>query len=134
MFQLNVLLVGIVLPFSVLSAPTVHLQDHFPDPTVTEDYNAVPAVTEAPQLLGKPHVVEPTWITVTMPPQSYTPTGIEPKPHVMPPYTTYIPVPPLQQPMPVAQWPLYYPNMPVLPYPYASNHLCNQQMSSYRVV
>uniref|UniRef100_A0A182Y6H5 Uncharacterized protein n=1 Tax=Anopheles stephensi TaxID=30069 RepID=A0A182Y6H5_ANOST len=129
MFHLSVLLAGILFPGLVLSAPTVHLQDHFPDPTGTEDYNAVPAITETPQLQGAPHVVEPTWITVTMLPPSYTPTGPELKPNVMPPYTAYVAVPPLQQPMP-APWPLYYPHMPVLPYPYANNHLCNPQLGS----
>ncbi|XP_053667477.1 uncharacterized protein LOC128717829 [Anopheles marshallii] len=129
MFRLCVILAGVLLPASVLCAPTVHLQDYVPESPTTPDYNSIQSVDEQPRIGTKPHVMEPTWITVTVPPISYGPT--DPKPHAMPPYTSYVVVPPLHQPM-GGQWPLYYPNMPVLPYQYPINHMCQQQMSPYR--
>uniref|UniRef100_A0A182K473 VM domain-containing protein n=1 Tax=Anopheles christyi TaxID=43041 RepID=A0A182K473_9DIPT len=130
MYRLHAFLIGVFLSTTILAAPTVHLQDHFLE--TTAEYDSVPSVTQAPQLQPRAHVVEPTWITVTMPPVSYNPSGTDPKPHVMPPYISYVPIAPHQQPM-VGPWPQYYPNLPVLPYPYPSNHLCNQPMGSYRV-
>ncbi|XP_052901434.1 uncharacterized protein LOC128308210 [Anopheles moucheti] len=123
MFRLCVILAGVLLPVSVLCAPTVHLQDYVPEST--PDYNSIQSETEQPRPIAKPHVVEPTWITVTVPP-TY------PKPHVMPPFTSYVVVPPVHQPM-GGPWPMYYPNMPVLPYQYPTNHMCQQQMSPYPV-
>ncbi|XP_049279476.1 uncharacterized protein LOC125761923 [Anopheles funestus] len=145
MFRLCIILTAVLLPIAVLGAPTVHLQDYARETSTADDYNAAQPDSESSQSNVKPQVVEPTWITVTMPPTSYTPTGTDPKPHTMQPYTSYVVVPPVQQPM-AGSWPSYYPNMPVLPYgypyphpypypqPYSHNHLCNQQTSPYRVI
>uniref|UniRef100_A0A182NRI7 VM domain-containing protein n=1 Tax=Anopheles dirus TaxID=7168 RepID=A0A182NRI7_9DIPT len=125
MFPSFVLLVGVILPASVLSAPTVHFEDQFVDISDSARYDSDRLATEATPLQPKPHIVEPTWITVTMPPLSYNPSVHAQQPPVMTPYVAYIPVPPQHQPLPMP-WPSYYPNMPVLP-PYPSNHLCNQR-------
>ncbi|EAA07694.2 AGAP002588-PA [Anopheles gambiae str. PEST] len=133
MSRLQVLLVGVLLPIATLAAPTVHLQDYYPEAATTPGYDTVPSGTQTPPLQQpRAHVVEPTWITVTMPPVSYNPAGTDPKPHVMEPYVRYVPVAPLQQPPLVGQWPMPYPSMPVLPYPYHGNQWCNQPMGSYR--
>uniref|UniRef100_A0A182MDL6 Uncharacterized protein n=1 Tax=Anopheles culicifacies TaxID=139723 RepID=A0A182MDL6_9DIPT len=109
--------------------------NHYSASSNADEYRTAPSVTESPKHGTKPHIVDPVWITVTVPPPSYTPTRTDPKPHVMPPYISYVPVPQLPQPM-GGQFPMYYPNMPyypIMPYPYPNNHLCNQQTSSHSV-
>uniref|UniRef100_A0A182QLH5 VM domain-containing protein n=1 Tax=Anopheles farauti TaxID=69004 RepID=A0A182QLH5_9DIPT len=124
--SIHVLLVAVIVPASVLSAPTVHLQDQFSDTAAPGGYDSHRSVNEAPSHTPKPDIVEPTWITVPMPAQSYKPPVLPPQqPQVMPPYVAYIPVPPQHyQPM---GWPYHYPNMPVLPI-VPNNHLCNHQL------
>ncbi|XP_053670598.1 uncharacterized protein LOC128720922 [Anopheles nili] len=132
----SVALVAVLLPLAVLSAPTVHLQDGVHISSASgESSDNDRSVTE-PGTIMKPHIVEPTWITVTMPPLAYNqPVGSINQPHVMPPYVGYFAVPPQYQPPVANSWPSYYPapNMVVLP-PYPGNHLCNQPASSYRVI
>uniref|UniRef100_A0A182NZV2 Secreted protein n=1 Tax=Anopheles epiroticus TaxID=199890 RepID=A0A182NZV2_9DIPT len=134
MFRLCRVLVGVLLPVAIIAAPTVHLQNHLPESGTADAYGGGQSVTETPQFQTRPHVVEPTWITVTVPPESYNPSRtVNPQYHAMPQYVTYMPFPPVhQQPM-MGQWPSYYPSMPVMPYQYPSNHLCNQPTGSYRV-
>uniref|UniRef100_A0A182IWB6 Uncharacterized protein n=1 Tax=Anopheles atroparvus TaxID=41427 RepID=A0A182IWB6_ANOAO len=134
-------LISVLLP-AVFGAPTVHLQDAYHESATVANIPNSNAVqlgarfAEAqPAATGKPHIVEPTWITVTGPPPVYTPPGNPGQlPHVMQPYYTYVPVPPENQPWPwPAQWPSYYPGMPVLPHPAGPSQLCQQPSNPYRV-
>lgn len=140
MVRLLILCSSVLIPV-IFGAPTVHLQNEYYESASvpsTPDKNTVSldnrgSFDHAQQIPEKPHIVEPTWITVTMPPV-YLPSGHSAQsgqPPIMQPYYTYIPVPPVNQPW-SGPWPMYHPPMPVLP-PLPSNHLCNQPSNPYRV-
>ncbi|XP_052867853.1 uncharacterized protein LOC128273838 isoform X2 [Anopheles cruzii] len=133
-------LLAVVVPL-VIGAPT-HLPDlwygqntpaHPEDPSGTS--------SPPPTTTGRPHSVEPTWITVTMNPVEarYDPPGgsIQP-PTTMQPYVAYVPVPPVPPNHAAPGWPRYFPGMPVLPpppYPYSYHHLCGQHANqAYRLL
>ncbi|XP_058121213.1 uncharacterized protein LOC131285036 [Anopheles ziemanni] len=138
MVRLLILCSFVLIPV-VFGAPTVHLQNEFYESATvpsTPDKNAVAldnrgSFNQIHRIPEKPHIVEPTWITVTMPPSLPGQFGHSGQPPIMQPYYTYIPVPPLNQPW-SGPWPTYHPPMPVLP-PLPSNQLCNQPSNAYRV-
>lgn len=129
----------------VLSAPTVHLQQ-----SGSHEASAVPgsvpnqpagyygsggayANDPASAAAQKPHIVEPTWITVTMPPLVYNPSDNSVQPPVMQPYFTYVPIQQqMSQPWTAPWHQPPYPNMGVQPAAPLGNPLCNQQPNAYR--
>ncbi|XP_058060295.1 uncharacterized protein LOC131210977 [Anopheles bellator] len=135
----TVLLVVVMVPL-VIGAPTVHLPDLWYDRNSPPDgENPSGTVPGSATSTGRPHSVEPTWITVTMNPAEarYDPPGGSIlKPMTAMPYVAYVPVPPVQHYRHATPgWPGYFPGPPVLPPPYPYHHLCGQHANqAYRLL